>query len=83
MERAFGVLQSHFAIIHGLARLWDEEELSDIMTTHIIMHNMIIEDEGIVDADERFESGWDNVEPSHEWTTDFEEFLQNDKNVRN
>jgi hypothetical protein len=53
------------------------------MTTHIIMHNMIIEDEGIVDADERFESGRDNVEPSHEWTTDFEEFLQNDKNIRN
>ena len=45
MERAFGVLQSRWAIIKGPARLWDKRVLHDIMTTCIIMHNMIIEDE--------------------------------------
>ncbi|XP_020254359.1 uncharacterized protein LOC109831450 [Asparagus officinalis] len=45
VERAFGVLQSRFAIIKGPARFWDKRTLHDIMTTCIIMHNMIIEDE--------------------------------------
>ncbi|XP_011016791.1 PREDICTED: uncharacterized protein LOC105120319 [Populus euphratica] len=46
MEWAFGVLQSRFAIVHGLVRYWDEEILAYIMKACIIMHNMIIEDEG-------------------------------------
>ena len=46
MERAFGVLQSHFAIVCGLVRYWDEETLANIMKACIIIHNMIIEDEG-------------------------------------
>jgi glutathione S-transferase len=45
VERAFGVLQSRFAIVRGPARLWDEDTLHDIMMACIIMHNMIIEDE--------------------------------------
>jgi hypothetical protein len=45
VERAFGVLQSRFAIIKGPARFWDKRTLHDIMTACIIMHNMIIEDE--------------------------------------
>ena len=45
VERAFGVLQSQFAIIHGPARLWDEESLENIMRACIIMYNMIVEDE--------------------------------------
>ncbi|XP_020245144.1 uncharacterized protein LOC109823270 [Asparagus officinalis] len=45
VERAFGVLQSRFVIINGPARFWDKRTLHDIMTTCIIMHNMIIEDE--------------------------------------
>ena len=46
VERAFGVLQSRFAIVRGPARFWDQETLNDIMKACIIMHNMIIEDEG-------------------------------------
>jgi hypothetical protein len=46
VERAFGVLQSCFAIICGPIRYWDEETLANIMKACIIMHNMIIEDEG-------------------------------------
>ncbi|XP_062230048.1 uncharacterized protein LOC133927612 [Phragmites australis] len=45
VERAFGVLQSRFAIVRGPARVWDQSTLHNIMTACIIMHNMIIEDE--------------------------------------
>jgi hypothetical protein len=46
VERAFGVLQSRFAIVRGPIRYWDEETLANIMKACIIMHNMIIVDEG-------------------------------------
>ncbi|XP_057811349.1 uncharacterized protein LOC131025567 [Salvia miltiorrhiza] len=46
IERAFGVLQAQWAIIKGPARLWSKAELSDIMFTCIILHNMIVQDEG-------------------------------------
>ena len=45
VERAFGVLQSRFAIVKGPVRFWKKNVLHDIMTTCIILHNMIIEDE--------------------------------------
>jgi hypothetical protein len=48
IERAFGVLQSRWAVIRGPAYGWSRDELSDIMTACIIMHNMIIETEGRV-----------------------------------
>ncbi|KAG1439637.1 hypothetical protein G6F56_012229 [Rhizopus delemar] len=43
VERAFGVLQSRFAIVAGPARMWNQKSLHDIMTTCIILHNMIVE----------------------------------------
>ena len=46
VERAFGALQASFTIVRGPTRFWDEETLADIMKAYIIMHNMIIEDEG-------------------------------------
>ena len=46
VERAFRVLQAHFAIVRGPTCFWDEETLADIMKACIIMHNMVIEDEG-------------------------------------
>ncbi|XP_020398640.1 uncharacterized protein [Zea mays] len=83
VERAFGVLQSRFAIVRGPARLWDEETLNNIMISCIIMHNMIIEDEKNVDPKERFENGGDNVQPSHDVTAYFDEFLHNHRKIRN
>ena len=50
MERAFGVLQSRFAIVAGPARLWRKEIMHDIMISCIFMHNMIIEDERDINA---------------------------------
>lgn len=46
VERAFGVLQAHWAIIRGPARSYYKSELTNIIYTCIILHNMIIEDEG-------------------------------------
>jgi hypothetical protein len=66
VERAFGVLQSRFTIIRGPARPWDIETLALIMRACVIMHNMIVEDEGfVVDPHECFDYGGENVEPAH------------------
>ncbi len=45
VERAFGVFQKRWAIIRHLARIWEREELADIMYACVILHNMIVEDE--------------------------------------
>ncbi|XP_066365410.1 protein ALP1-like [Miscanthus floridulus] len=83
VERAFGVLQSRFTIVRGPARIWDIETLALIMKACIIMHNMIIEDEGHVDPDERFDNGGENVEPEHGQTTrTLQEFIDAHKRIR-
>ena len=38
-------MQKHWAIIRHPARLWEREQLADIMYACVILHNMIIEDE--------------------------------------
>jgi hypothetical protein len=45
IERTFRVLQARFAVVRGPAYGWDKTQVSNIMTTCIILHNMIIEDE--------------------------------------
>ena len=82
VERSFGVLQSRFAIVRGPSRVWDTETLGNIMKACVIMHNMIIENEGAVDPDERFENGGQNVEPSHEINRTIEEFIDAHKRIR-
>ncbi|XP_021817976.1 uncharacterized protein LOC110760096 [Prunus avium] len=56
VERYFGILQAHWGIIRGAARMFDEEVLQSIMMTCIILYNMIVEDEYDYDAPEVFES---------------------------
>jgi len=82
VERAFGVLQSRFAIVRGAARLWDTETLGNIMKACVIMHNMIVEDEGVVDPTERFDYVGQNVEPSHESNCTLNEFIEAHKRIR-
>ncbi|XP_047979203.1 uncharacterized protein LOC125221123 [Salvia hispanica] len=45
VERAFGVLQSRFALVKGPTRFFYQGDIADIMYACIIMHNMIIDDE--------------------------------------
>ena len=44
VERAFIVLQKHFALVRGPAEYWSSKVLWRIMTCCIILHKMIIED---------------------------------------
>ncbi|XP_047948775.1 uncharacterized protein LOC125194560 [Salvia hispanica] len=46
VERAFGVLQSRWGILRCPVRQWHENDVASIMYACIILHNMIIEDEG-------------------------------------
>ena len=45
VERAFGVLQSRFAVVKNPSKLWDKDKIANIMKACIILHNMIVEDE--------------------------------------
>ncbi|XP_058755868.1 uncharacterized protein LOC131629060 [Vicia villosa] len=61
IERAFGVLQARFKIIHEPARLWDIADLGIIMRSCIILHNMIVEDER-----DSYSQRWTDFEQSGE-----------------
>jgi hypothetical protein len=84
VERAFGVLQSRYVIVRGPGRMWDIETLSKIMRACVIMHNMIVEDEGfVVDPNERFDYGGENVEPEHgKPTRSLEEYIEAHRKIR-
>ncbi|XP_019177738.1 PREDICTED: uncharacterized protein LOC109172944 [Ipomoea nil] len=85
VERAFGVLQSRFAIVKGPVRFWDKHVLHDIMTSCIIMHNMIIEDERDEQVD--IQSGREAPAPEVDICRDerivFEEFLARHRQIKN
>jgi len=83
VERAFGVLQARFAIVREPARFWDTKTLGLIMKACVIMHNMIVEDEGTVDPDERFDEGGEDVQPSRgKPTRTLHEFIEAHKKIR-
>jgi hypothetical protein len=52
------------------------------MKACIIMHNMIIEDEDEVDADEHFDDEEENVQASHHHTPNLLEFINTRKEIR-
>ncbi|KAL1218722.1 hypothetical protein V5N11_028862 [Cardamine amara subsp. amara] len=85
VERAFGVLQSRFTIVAGPARLWSKTMLNDIMTTCIIMHNMIIEDERDLDApvEEQTEFLTPEVEMTGDDDARFQAFLARHRKIKN
>ncbi|CAH9147851.1 unnamed protein product, partial [Cuscuta epithymum] len=83
VERAFGVLQSRFAIIVGPSSFWKKKVFYDIMSACIIMHNMIIEDERDIHA--LVEDVRDTLIPDVEVTVDevarFSQFLTQHKQI--
>ncbi|XP_042449188.1 putative nuclease HARBI1 [Zingiber officinale] len=86
VERAFGVLQSRFAIVAGPSRFWQKNILHDIMTSCIIMHNMIIEDKrntntSIVDQGEV--SSTADVDTAVDDNIRFQEFLARYEGIKN
>ncbi|XP_008663118.1 uncharacterized protein [Zea mays] len=56
IERAFGVLQKRWGVVRGPAYGWSPEHIGDIMKTCIILHNMIVEDEGPLSLNTTFEN---------------------------
>jgi hypothetical protein len=82
VERAFGVLQSRFAIVRGPAHFWDEETLNKIMTSCIIMQNMIVEDERDEHDDFNYDTMGENVKISHESTPELDEFIANYQTIK-
>ncbi|XP_076944613.1 protein ANTAGONIST OF LIKE HETEROCHROMATIN PROTEIN 1-like [Bidens hawaiensis] len=83
VERAFGVLQSRWAIIRGPGRSTSIPVLGDIMHACIILHSMIVEDEGHMITD------WSREEhepepPSYNGgaPTEFAHYLQRFRSLR-
>ncbi|CAL5195544.1 unnamed protein product [Lathyrus oleraceus] len=70
VERAFGVLQSRFAIIHGPARAWHMDTLKHTIYACIILHNMIVEDERHTYGG-NFDYSYDNVDINNSTTETF------------
>ncbi|XP_073355315.1 uncharacterized protein [Aegilops tauschii subsp. strangulata] len=50
VERAFVVLQARWGIVRNAAMMWESETLWQLMRCCVILHNMIVEDEGDVVA---------------------------------
>ena len=48
VERAFGVLKQRWHIIQSPTRMWHPNKIRKVMYACIILHNMILEDEGHV-----------------------------------
>jgi hypothetical protein len=63
IERTFGVLQARWAVLRGPAYGWDRNRLTEIITACIIMHNMIVEDEGDFAANTDFRESSSAIEP--------------------
>ncbi|XP_075507371.1 uncharacterized protein LOC142544192 [Primulina tabacum] len=86
VERAFGVLQSRFAIVASPARSWRKNDSHYIMKACIIVHNMIIEDERDLSApiQDAMEAPTPDVEMVvNDENAIFQEFLVRYKKIKN
>jgi hypothetical protein len=84
VERAFGVLQSRFAIVRGPAKGWKRKEIGDVMKACVIMHNMIVEEERETGRQNRsYEAMGERVTVSRTHAEQLSYFIQMTHQIRN
>jgi hypothetical protein len=83
IERAFGVLQARWAVIRGPAYGWNRQAISDIMQACIIMHNMIVEDEGSGALDTNFDEPGEHADPRTGILAERDAFVRAHHKLRN
>jgi len=62
--------------------VWDEDIIQLVMTACIIMHNMIVEDEGVDEKDFIYDDVGEKMIVSHDATPEFDAFMQNYKKIK-
>eukprot|EP00267_Zea_mays_P027946 XP_008657270.1 uncharacterized protein LOC103636697 [Zea mays] len=77
IEKTFGVLQKRWAIVRGPAYGWSPQHIGDIMKTCIILHNMIVEDEGPSSLNTSFDNIGVLADTSHGSMSERNEFINN------
>ena len=83
IERAFGVLKKRWRVLQQPARYFNKEMMHDVIYTCIILHNMILEDEGKALCQD-FNPEDPTLDPTY-WTQQIpmEERLENLNEVKN
>jgi hypothetical protein len=82
VERAFGVLQSRWAIVHHSAKAWSVQQMWEVMNACVIMHNMIVEEKR---DDSVYDQGWDfqgELVAPNPVPSSFQEFLHTHHEIR-
>jgi len=89
IERAFGVLRRRFSILKRPARLYDRDQLRDIVLACVILHNMIVEDEKEEDIEENLDlnvaassATVQEPENSPDENVSFDRVLEKDTHIR-
>jgi hypothetical protein len=77
IERTFGVLQKRWAIVSVPAYGWSPQHIGDIMKTCIILHNMIVEDEGPSSLNTSFDNIGVLADTSHGSILERNEYINN------
>nr|XP_043625994.1 uncharacterized protein LOC122597469 [Erigeron canadensis] len=68
VERAFGVLQGRWQIVEQQARAYSVNKVKRIMLCCVILHNMIVEDNGRVITEFEEELIANTVPPTRTWS---------------
>jgi hypothetical protein len=82
VKRAFGVLRSCWAIVCHPAKTWCVQQMWEVMTACVIMHNMIVEEEH---DDSVYDHGWDfqgELVAPNPVPSSFQEFIHTHHEIR-
>ncbi|XP_073121688.1 uncharacterized protein [Henckelia pumila] len=82
VERAFGELQSRWTIVRGPTRYWYRKKLKQIILACIILHNMIVEDEGGHVTNWYNNEGGEPVQPINGSNRGFQDYLRKNSELR-